>query len=73
MDAGKTRKKHEYQTIRALSLQAFFHPPTQHAVLELSAPDQCLIVTVHSDNNVVVVVVVVGGGGGGGGVCCCCC
>ena len=37
----------------------FFELPTQHAVLELSALDQCLIVTVHSDNIVVVVVVVV--------------
>ena len=60
MDAGKTRKKREYQKIRALSLQTFFFElPTQHTVLELSALDQCLIVTVHSDNIVVVVVVVV--------------
>ena len=37
----------------------FAELPTQHTVLELSALDQCLIVTVNSENIVVVVVVAV--------------
>ena len=59
MNAGKNKQNaNTKNSCTELATVFFAELPTQHTVLELSALDQCLIVTVNSENIVVVVVVV---------------